>query len=186
MSRKVLVSLALLAVIIPAASGGQTRPRTAVAASFAVSTTDDSGPGSLRRAVSDANAAPGPDTITFAIPGAGPHVISLLGAINIQDEGTTIDASGKSIIFDGSSAPSPSNLFQVSASSVTFIGFTVRNAPSKSSTVSRASYGACAGSVAIHAISSTRPGYWRPTVVQQSGWCICSPPSAANIKRWGG
>ncbi len=39
------------------------------AASFTVTTTVDSGPGSLRQALTDANLAPGPDTITFAVSG---------------------------------------------------------------------------------------------------------------------
>ncbi len=38
--------------------------------------TNDSGPGSFRQALVDANADAGPrDTITFNIPGAGPHTI---------------------------------------------------------------------------------------------------------------
>ena len=47
-----------------------------VGATFAVTNTDDSGPGSLRQAILDANAAPGLDTIAFNIPGAGVHTIS--------------------------------------------------------------------------------------------------------------
>jgi hypothetical protein len=40
-----------------------------------VTTTADSGPGSLRQAILNANAKPGRDTIAFNIPGAGPHSI---------------------------------------------------------------------------------------------------------------
>ncbi len=47
----------------------------ASAATFTVTTTADSGPGSLRAVIFDANATPGLDTISFAIPGAGPHSI---------------------------------------------------------------------------------------------------------------
>src|SRR5688572_17029587 len=46
------------------------------AATFTVSNTNVTGPGSLQQAMLDANAAPGPDSIIFAIPGDGPHVIS--------------------------------------------------------------------------------------------------------------
>jgi hypothetical protein len=48
----------------------------AQANNFIVTTTTDSGLGSLRQAILDANANPGPDTIVFAIPGAGVHTIS--------------------------------------------------------------------------------------------------------------
>ena len=43
--------------------------------SFLVTNTNDSGTGSLRQAITDANAAAGTDTITFAIPGTGPFTI---------------------------------------------------------------------------------------------------------------
>jgi hypothetical protein len=44
-------------------------------ATFTVTSTDDAGAGSLRDAITRANATVEPDTIAFAIPGAGPHVI---------------------------------------------------------------------------------------------------------------
>lgn len=50
-------------------------PATSVAATFPVTTTADSGPGSLRQAILSANAAPGLDLIRFAIP-SGPFTIS--------------------------------------------------------------------------------------------------------------
>jgi parallel beta-helix repeat protein len=43
---------------------------------FTVTTTADSGAGSYRQAILDANANPGPDTIAFNIPGPGPYVIT--------------------------------------------------------------------------------------------------------------
>ena len=46
------------------------------AATFTVTNTDDSGAGSLRDAITQANGAAGLDTIAFAIPGAGVHTIS--------------------------------------------------------------------------------------------------------------
>jgi hypothetical protein len=50
--------------------------------SFAVTTTADGGPGSLRQAILDANQLPnaGNDQITFNIPGVGTRTISLLSA----------------------------------------------------------------------------------------------------------
>src|SRR5262245_48602467 len=51
-------------------------PRSASGAQFVVTTTADSGAGSLRQAINDANNTAGLDSISFAIPGAGPHTIS--------------------------------------------------------------------------------------------------------------
>ncbi len=44
---------------------------------FTVTNTADSGAGSLRKAIDDANALAGPDTIEFDIPGAGVHTIEV-------------------------------------------------------------------------------------------------------------
>src|SRR5262245_42579561 len=46
------------------------------AATFTVTNTNDSGPGSLRQAILDSNGNPGLDTIAFNIPGAGVHTIT--------------------------------------------------------------------------------------------------------------
>ena len=62
-----------------------------------VTNTNDSGSGSLREAVIWANTAPSPATITFAIPGAGPHTITLASALpNITANGVTIDGTTQS------------------------------------------------------------------------------------------
>ena len=45
------------------------------AATFTVINTNDSGAGSFRQAIIDANAAAGADDIAFNIPGAGVHTI---------------------------------------------------------------------------------------------------------------
>lgn len=55
-------------------------PHFLSAASFPVTTTADSGIGSLRQAILNANATPGPDVITFAI-GSGPQTISLTSGL---------------------------------------------------------------------------------------------------------
>ena len=65
-------------------------------ATFTVTNTNDSGPGSFRQALTDANAAVGPDTITFAIPGAGVHVIT---------PATAIPAITSPVLIDGYSQP---------------------------------------------------------------------------------
>lgn len=47
-----------------------------IAATFTVTNTNDTGPGSLRQAILDANATPGADDIVFNIAGSGPFVIT--------------------------------------------------------------------------------------------------------------
>jgi hypothetical protein len=53
----------------------------ACAATFQVTTTADSGPGSLRQAILDANLTTAMDDVQFAIPGSGPFVIAPLSAL---------------------------------------------------------------------------------------------------------
>jgi hypothetical protein len=61
-----------------------------------VTNTNDSGAGSLRQAIIDANAAPGTDFIAFNIPGTGPHTI--------QPATTLPTVTGRTII-DGYTQP---------------------------------------------------------------------------------
>ena len=63
----------------------------AAAATFTVLNTNDSGAGSLRQAILDANGNPGPDAIDFAIPGSGVHTISPTSALPVITEPVTID-----------------------------------------------------------------------------------------------
>jgi uncharacterized repeat protein (TIGR01451 family) len=70
---------------------------TNVIASFVVTNTNDSGPGSLRQAILNSNAAFGQtNTITFNIPGSGVHTISPL---------TDLPPIGNPAIIDGTSQP---------------------------------------------------------------------------------
>jgi parallel beta-helix repeat protein len=62
---RVLIALAIVVVVTGAA----------LSESFTVTNTDDSGAGSLRQAINNANANPGLDRIKFNIPGPGPHTI---------------------------------------------------------------------------------------------------------------
>ncbi len=55
------------------------------AATFTVTSTSDSGAGSLRQAILDANANPGSDTIVFAIPGSGVRTIAVSSTLTITD-----------------------------------------------------------------------------------------------------
>lgn len=68
-------------------------PATARAANFGVSSISDSGGGSLRSAIIGANNSPGPDTITFNIPGSGPHTITLASPLPIIDDPVIIDGT---------------------------------------------------------------------------------------------
>ncbi|MDQ6834213.1 MAG: right-handed parallel beta-helix repeat-containing protein, partial [Chloroflexota bacterium] len=76
--------IALLIPILPA------HARTATL--FIVSTTQDSGPGSLGDAITLANATPG-STITFAIPGADVQTITLTAALPTIAADVVIDAT---------------------------------------------------------------------------------------------
>lgn len=61
------------------------------AATFTVINTADSGPGSLRQAILDANANTGQDTIAFNIPGSGVHTIVPTTALPVVTESVIID-----------------------------------------------------------------------------------------------
>src|SRR5262245_60454740 len=83
------------------------------AAVFTVTNTNDTGAGSLRQAITDANNATGPHTIEFDIPGGGVHTISPVTALPqvVIAEGITID---------GTSQPGYSNapLIEISGNSL--------------------------------------------------------------------
>lgn len=80
--RPIAVAVVLTIVLASAAGAG--------AASFTVSNTADSGPGSLRQAVLDANANPGADTITFGVTGT----ITLTSGDLVATDHLTIDGPG--------------------------------------------------------------------------------------------
>ena len=63
----------------------------APAATFTVINTNDSGAGSLRQAILDANANPGTDLIEFNIPGTGPHTIQPISTLPTITDRVVID-----------------------------------------------------------------------------------------------
>ncbi len=65
----------------------------ALLASLMVTNALDSGAGSLRQAITDANAATGASTIGFAIPGAGVHTITPATNLPALTQAVTIDAT---------------------------------------------------------------------------------------------
>jgi len=115
---------------------------------FTVTNTSDSGPGSLRAAVNDANAATGDDRIEFDIAGSAPHTIALTSPLPAISETVVIDAttepdySGAPVVeIEGTNAGSDANGLTIERSSVvqglSIINFdgngiTIRNASSSS------------------------------------------------------
>ena len=63
----------------------------ASALNYVVVNVNNAGAGSLRQAITNANANPGPDTISFNIGGAGPYVIPLAAALPVVTSPVTID-----------------------------------------------------------------------------------------------
>ena len=83
--------LAALAIACLAVLGAVAFPAAASAATFSVTSTADTGPGSLRDAIALANTNAGQDTITFGLP--ADSVIQLSSAIIIT-EGVSVDGAG--------------------------------------------------------------------------------------------
>ena len=90
MQRTVRGVLTLALLLAVALAFGQAQ--IARAADFTVTNTNDSGAGSFREAIIQANATVGPDSISFAIPGVGTHVINLLTALPVITDPVTITA----------------------------------------------------------------------------------------------
>lgn len=85
--RATKLKLLLVLPIVALALGFLALPHSAKAATYTVTTTDDAGAGSLRQAITDANANGGADQIDFAIAGSGPHTITLTsGGLTITDQ----------------------------------------------------------------------------------------------------
>ena len=95
-------------LVATATTGGVAASATSTAFDMAspippgvVVNTNDSGPGSLRAAMVYANATPGVQTITFAIPGEGPAVISPVEALPPITESVIIDGFPQVAEHDG-------------------------------------------------------------------------------------
>jgi uncharacterized repeat protein (TIGR01451 family) len=76
--------------------GGQAAPAVTMIqpqATLTVTSTNDSGPGSLRDAINQANASPGVDTIRFSIPGGGVRTITPLSSLPTIVEALVIDGT---------------------------------------------------------------------------------------------
>src|SRR5947207_1496926 len=73
--------------------------QVAVADTFNVTITDDSGAGSLRQAITDANNHAGTDTIAFSIPGSGFQTITPM---------TQLPSISSPVVIDGYTQPGSS------------------------------------------------------------------------------
>ncbi|MDQ5943612.1 MAG: hypothetical protein QG675_380, partial [Patescibacteria group bacterium] len=107
-----ILSVALIAFSYILSSGVLLfRPQEARAATITVTNTNDSGAGSLRQAITDANASVGvDDVIEFAIVGAGPHTISPTSALPTITDEVTIDGTTQSgWVANTAVAPNPFN-----------------------------------------------------------------------------
>ena len=96
------VAICGVAVFRPSASGNTTRHTVdACPVRPLVTNTNDSGTGSLRQAIADACAT---DTITFAIPGAGPDTIVLASTLFIAKNLTIDGPAARSLRLSGGGA----------------------------------------------------------------------------------
>ncbi|MGO8678775.1 MAG: beta strand repeat-containing protein [Limisphaerales bacterium] len=102
------------------------------AATFIVSNTLDSGSGSLRQALLNANASNGLDTITFQIPGAGTHTISPHSALPTVTDAVVIDGTSQPgfagpplIELDGANAGASSSGLRMVASNCVVRGLAI-------------------------------------------------------------
>src|SRR5204862_8353401 len=91
-----------------------------------VTTTNDSGPGSLRQAITDANANAGADTIDFNIPGAGQQTITV--SSNLPDIVPTV-------IIDGGHGGVATNRVELSGAGIVGVGLFVNTAAADGSEV---------------------------------------------------
>ena len=96
---------------------------------YMVTNAADSGSGSLRQAILDANANAGSDTINFAIPGTGVHIIRPRTALPAITDTLTIDATTQPgyadkplIEINGDKAPAGTDGMTVSNPPVSFAG----------------------------------------------------------------
>lgn len=98
---------------------------------FTVTNANDSGPGSLRQAILDANSNPGLDSVSFNIPGSGVRTISPLSALPDITDSLTIDGTTQPgfagvplIELEGSQAGDSNGLF-LTAGNCTVRGLTI-------------------------------------------------------------
>ncbi|MBI4468228.1 MAG: hypothetical protein HY650_02790, partial [Acidobacteria bacterium] len=91
-----VVVMMLIQPAVPCITAENAHPEPpAAAATFTVTQTGNSGPGSLRQAIELANLFPGADVINFNIPGAGVRVIRLSSALPVITGPVFIDGTSQ-------------------------------------------------------------------------------------------
>jgi len=104
-------------------AGGELR-----AATYTVTTLDDDGVGSLRRAIFDANANPGPDTIVFAVSNGAGTIALRTGVLTVSDDVTIDGSTQPGMMVSGRDA---SRVFTInSPATVEIIALTIRDGSS--------------------------------------------------------
>ncbi|MCP3958924.1 MAG: DUF11 domain-containing protein, partial [bacterium] len=124
------------------ASGTAQANLTVISATFTVINTNDSGAGSLRQAILDANAAGGPDLIDFAV-GTGAQTITLASILptitgDLVIDGSTQPGFAGTPLIDVDAGSLGGNAMSVSNASVALLDFRVSNAPGTSLSLSNA------------------------------------------------
>jgi hypothetical protein len=128
-----------------------TLPHVASAATIAVTSNADAGPGTLRAAIADASAG---DTIT--VP---PMAITLTtGELSIAEDLTIVGAGARSTIVSGGNA---SRVFEVSTGTVGISGMTITNGAGRPVIVERVDRRRCT-------LDHVRPAVDRP--MRRAGW----------------
>src|SRR6516165_5227035 len=99
-----------------------------------VTDTNNAGPGSLRQAILDANANPGPDTIEFDIEPGGAQTISLTSPLPTVADAVTIDGTTQPgwmlqplIAIDGTQLTIPANGLTTTADGCAIKGIVLEN-----------------------------------------------------------
>jgi hypothetical protein len=127
------MSLRMRPIVKPCPPFGEVLEPRVLLAVFTVTTTADSGPGSLRQAILDANTVANADEIRFDIPGGGVHTIAPASPLPDLRGSITIDAttqpgySGNPVIeLDGSAAGAAADgLRQTTSASSTVRGLAI-------------------------------------------------------------